>query len=195
MSRVTRLAKALERYLQIQGIDLSFHVEPFLIAADPGMHVETMRPAVRVVQSDAIKQFAASLIQAPPMLRYDIYDLADRIVSPRPKSEPAPQAGTPPTDPAARAHAIFNANEQAQPLNPSELSFALQDESAHQAVPENLHEPNPAQPLPRPPVKRGGMSPVQWAVLGFIVLLEFCLLVGFAFLIFPGLGQLLPFGK
>jgi hypothetical protein len=206
MSRITRLAKALERYLQIQGIDLSFHVEPFLIAADPGMHVETMRPAVRVVQSDAIKQFAASLIQAPPMLRYDIYDLADRIVSPRPKSEPAPQAGTPPAapgnapvpppaDPVARAHAIFNANEQAQPLNPSELSFALQDESAHQVVPENLREPNPAQSLPRPPVKHGGMSPVQWAVLAFVVLVEFCILVGFAFLIFPGLGQLLPFGK
>ena len=120
MSRVTRLAKALERYLQIQGIDLPFHVEPFLIAADPGMHVETMRPAVRVVQSDAIKQFAASLIQAPPMLRYDIFDLADRIVSPRPKSEPTLQASLPPaapgnapvpppTDPVARAHAIFNA--------------------------------------------------------------------------------------
>ena len=84
-------------------------------------------------------------------------------------------------------------NEQTQPLNPSELSFALQDESAQQAVPENLREPNPAQPLP--PVKRGGMSPVQWAVLGFIALVEFCILVGFAFLIFPGLGQLLPFGK
>jgi len=70
MGRVTRLAKALERYLQIQGIDLSFPRRGrFLIAADPGMHVETMRPAVRVVQSDAIKQFAASLIQAPPMLR------------------------------------------------------------------------------------------------------------------------------
>jgi hypothetical protein len=208
MSRVIRLAKALERYLQIQGIDLSFHVEPFLIAADPGMHVDTMRPAVRVVQSDAIKQFAASLIQAPPMLRYDIYDLADRIVSPRPKSEPAPQAGMPPaasgnapvpapTDPAARAHAIFNANEQARPLNPSELSFALQDESAQQAqaIPENLREPNPAQPLPELPVKRKGMSPIQWAVLGLIVLVEFCILVGFAFLIFPGLGQLLSFGK
>jgi len=208
MSRVTRLAKVLERYLQIQGINLSFHVEPFLIAADPGMHVETMRPTVRVVQSDAVKQFAASLIQAPPVLRYDIYDLADRIVSPRPKSESAQQSGNLPTapepvpvpvpaDPVARAHAIFNANEQAQPLNPSELGFALQDESAQQAqaFPENLREPNPAQPLPKPSVKRRGMSPTQWAVLGLIVLVEFCILVGFALLIFPGLGQLLSFSK
>ena len=208
MSRVTRLAKVLERYLQVQGIELSSHVEPFLIAADPGMHVETMRPTVRVVQSDAIKQFAASLIQAPPVLRYDIFDLADRIVSPRPKSESATQAGAPPatpgpapvpvpTDPAARAHAIFNANEQSQPLNPSELSFALQDESAQAAqdIPENLRKPNPAQPLPRPAARRRGMSPVQWAVLGFIVLVEFCILIGFAFLIFPGLGQVISFSK
>jgi len=94
-----------------------------------------------------------------------------------------------PPDPACRVLTPFlMRHEQAQPLNPSELSLHWQDESAHQAVPENLREPNPAQSLPRPQVKRGGMSPVQWAVLGFIVLVEFCILVGFAFLIFPWIG-------
>ncbi len=140
MSWVARLAKVLQRYLQTQGINLpaSISIEPVLIAVDPGMHIESTRPAVRVVQSDAIKQFAASILQARPVFTTEyIYDLADRIVTPGPKSAPqpiappaAPEAGPDQTtdNPVARAHAIFNASEQAQPFNPSDLGFALQDE-------------------------------------------------------------------
>jgi hypothetical protein len=194
MSLTSRLARALGRYLQMQKIDLPVQVEPVLIAADPGMHIDSTRPAVRVVQSDAVKQFAASLLQTRPVFTAEyIYDLADRIVTPRPKSEPGPQPAAPeaapaptPDNPAARAHAIFNASEQAQPFNPSDLGFALQDEPAGQpqAVPQNLREPNPAQPLPRPPAKQRGMNLMQWALLGFIVLVEFCILAGFGYLIF-----------
>ena len=194
MSLAARLAKALGRYLQIQKIDIPIQVEPVLIAADPGMHIDSTRPAVRVVQSDAVKQFAASLLQARPVFTTEyIYDLADRIVTPRPKSETPAQPAAPQVtpapiadSPAARAHAIFNASEQAQPFNPSDIGFALQDESARQsqAVPQNLREPNPAQPLPRPAPKQRGLSLMQWALLGFIVLVEFCILAGFGYLIF-----------
>jgi len=195
MSRAARLAKVLERYLQ-KNINLSVQVEPVLIAADPGMHIDSTRPAVRVVQSDAIKQFAASLLQARPVLATEsIYDLADRIVTPRPKSEPSSPSGAPLTaleaapadNAAARAHAIFNASEEpAQPFNPSDLNFALQDGSAGspQVVPQNLRESSPAQPLPQSMPKQRGLSPMQWVVLGFIALIEFCLLAGFGYLIF-----------
>ena len=40
MSLTSRLARALGRYLQMQKIDLPVQVEPVLIAADPGMHIE-----------------------------------------------------------------------------------------------------------------------------------------------------------
>jgi Nuclease-related domain len=194
MSRVARLAKVLTRYLQTQNIELPVQVEPVLIAADPGLHVDSMRPAVRVVQSDAIKQFAASLLQARPVFRTEfIYDLADRIVTPRPKSEPplqvpaapvAPEAAPAPVadNPAVRAHAIFNASEQAQPLNPSDVSFALQDESAGKL--QELRDSNPAQPSPKLTSKKRGIGPAQWALLGFIVIVEFCILAGFGYLIF-----------
>ena len=198
MNIVARLAKVLERYFQIHGIELRVQIEPVLIAADPGMHIDSTRPAVRVVQSDAIKQFAASLLQTRPVVTAEyIYDLADRIVTPRPKSDAGPQpvapsaapkaASAPAADnPAARAHAIFNASEQAQPFNPSDLGFALQDDSSAQpqAVPQNLRESSPAQPLPRPAAKQRGIGPMQWAMLGFIVLVEFCILAGFGYLIF-----------
>ena len=195
MSIVSRLAKALGRYLQIHGIELPIQVDPVLIAADPGLHVDSMRPAVRVVQSDAVKQFAASLLQSRPILTIEqVYDLADRIVTPRPKSEPPLQVAAPPAapkaapdpiadNPAARAHAIFNASEQAQPLNPSDVSFALQDESAGEL--QELRDSTTAvQSLPKPTAKKRGISTAQWAVLGFIVIVEFCILAGFGYLIF-----------
>src|SRR5271157_130545 len=211
MSRVARLAKVLQRYLQTQGINLpaSVSIEPVLIAVDPGMHIESTRPAVRVVQSDAIKQFAASILQARPVFTTEyIYDLADRIVTPRPKSEAAPQPVAPPTapeaapapaadNPVARAHAIFNASEQAQPFNPSDLSFAFQDGSSGvpQAVPQNLRESSPAQPLPRPAAKQRRMGLMQWVVLGVIALVECCILAGFGYLIFPAFFKSLSFMK
>ena len=86
---VTKRARALQRYLQEQKINLPNPVEPVLIATDPGAHIDSMRPTVRVVMSDAIKQFASSLLQAAPIWRSDlIYDLADRITDPRPPEEP-----------------------------------------------------------------------------------------------------------
>ncbi|HUH98660.1 MAG TPA: hypothetical protein VLZ89_14950 [Anaerolineales bacterium] len=194
MNRVALLARALGRYLQIQKIDLPLQVEPVLIAANPGMHIDSTRPAVRVVQSDAVKQFAASLLQGKPIFTTEyIYNLADRIVAPQPKSESGPQpaaqemaAASPAENPAARAQAIFSAAEQAHPFNPADLSFATQDESVQQpqAVPQNLRESSPAQPLPRPVTKQRGLSPMQLVLLVFIVLVEFCILAGFGYLIF-----------
>ena len=209
MSRAARLAKALQRYLQNQGVNLPVQVEPVLIATDPGMHIESTRPAVRVVQSDAIKQFASSILQARPVFTTEyIYDLADRIVTPRPKAEAAPQPVAPPAapeavpapkadNPVARAHAIFDASEQAQPFNPSDLGFALQDESAgqSQAVPKNLRESSPAQPLPRPKPKQRGMSFIQWAILGLILVVGCCGVIVFSYLIFPALFNSLSFMK
>ncbi len=195
MSRVARLAKVLARYLQAQKIDLPVQVDPILIAADPGLHVDSMRPAVRVVQSDALKQFAASLLQSRPILTIEqVYDLADRIVTPRPKSEPPLQVAAPPAapepapapiadNPAARAHAIFNASDQVQPLDPSDVSFALQDESAGK-LQELRESTTPVQSLPKPTVKKRGISTAQWALLGFVVIVEFCVLAGFGYLIF-----------
>src|SRR5258706_4729812 len=60
LNRVTRFARAVQVYLERQKIDLPGMVEPVLIAADPGAHIESMRPAARVVMSDAVKQFGTS---------------------------------------------------------------------------------------------------------------------------------------
>ena len=68
MSFVWRLSRALQVYLNRQGVNLPGPVEPVLVSTNPAMHVDSLRPMVRVVLSDAVRQFAASLLQARPVL-------------------------------------------------------------------------------------------------------------------------------
>jgi hypothetical protein len=153
MFRVARLARALQVYLERQGVNLPGPVEPVLIASSPALHVESLRPMVRVVLSDAVRQFAVSLLQARPVLKSEfVFDLADRIVTPRPKSAasgPAPEelpAGAPQAEPQppSRARAIFHAAEETKPFDPADLSFAF-DENAGGEIPANLSERSPSQ--------------------------------------------------
>lgn len=192
MSRTARLAKALQVYLDRQGVSLPNPVEPVLMASSPAMHIDSMRPMIRVVMSDAVKQFAASLLQARPVLQTEfIHDLADRIITPRPKAapQPAPQMSVAPPQAAAnfgqpapsRAQAIFHASEEVAPMNPNDLGFAFEDAPAQSPVaPENRQQQNPAQPLPRPSQKKSqrvlGMTVPQLAILIGIFLCWLCVM-------------------
>jgi len=104
MIRVGRLARALEVYLERQGVKLAGPVEPVLIASSPALHVESSTPIARVVLSDAIRQFAGSLLLARPVLSAQyVHDLTERLITPRLKSAiPEPiltEIPTSPTEP------------------------------------------------------------------------------------------------
>lgn len=196
LSRAVRFARAVQVYLQRQKVDLPLPVEPILITADPGAHVESIRPAARVVMSDAIKQWASSLLQLRPIWRADyIHDLADRIIKPRPPEPPQPtpvERSLEDLQPApSRAKAIFDASEQVQPFNPEDLRFALEEGAADSpdAIPAYLRESSPAQPLSQnvPARQRRllGMTPLQLAVLAGMLVVECCVLAGFgAYILF-----------
>jgi len=99
--RTAKYARALQIYLTRQRIQTPAPIEPILIAANPGAHIDSLRPVARVVMSDAIKQFAASLAQARPLWRADnVHDVADRIISPRP---PEAADAQPPVQAAANS--------------------------------------------------------------------------------------------
>ncbi len=198
MSRVARLARALQVFLDRQGITLPGPVEPVLIAASPAMHVDSLRPMVRVVLSDAVRQFAGSLLQARPVLKSEmVYELADRIITPRPKApppEPEP-AVTPEYIPPglrdqteeeapSRARAIFHAAEEAKPFDPADLDFAFDETADNETteVPQDLKESSPSQQLPAAP-RRRIFSPRQWMLLGGMAIIECIVLAGFAYLI------------
>lgn len=194
LNRATRFARAVQVYLGRQGVDLSLPVEPILITADPGAHVETIRPVVRVVMSDAIKNWAASLLQLRPVWGMDyIHFLADRIVNPRPPEPPSPvsaEQSLGELQPApSRAKAIFEASAQVQPFNPEDLRFALEEKvDVPNAIPAHLRQPSPAQSLPRNVAARKGrflgMTLMQLVVLAGMIFLECCVLAGFGAYIF-----------
>ncbi len=206
MMRVARLARALQVFLERQGVTLPGTVEPVLLSSNPAAHIDSLRPMVRVVLSDAVKQFAGSLLQQRPVLRPEqVGDIADRILTPRPKAPAAPQPEEvesaiyiPPSlrdqpqeeqpEAPSRARAIFHAAEEAKPFNPADLEFAF-DENAAPAeteVPPDLREPSPSQQL-TPTTPTGALSQQQWLVLGGMAIVECCVLAGFAALILSSL--------
>lgn len=186
---VMKHARAVQKYLESQKLNLSTPVEAVLIATDPGAHIDSLRPAIRVVMSDAIKQYAGSLLQARPLWRNDqVYELADRLVDPRPISEAKPQAPAPAADgrPVSRAKAIFDAAENAQPFNAEELGFAFEDgEVPHssQPVPPTVRETNPSRQLPKskPDANKGkilGLTNRQLILLIGMFIIECCVVIG-----------------
>lgn len=206
MSIVARLARALQVFLDRQGVSLPGAVEPVLMSSNPAAHIDSLRPMVRVVLSDAVKQFAGSLLQARPILRPDqVSDIADRVVTPRPKPTPAPepqelvageylppslrdQSDEQPEEAPSRARAIFHAAEEAKPFDPSDLAFAF-DENAAPAeaeVPQDLREPSPSQKLTTAP-RTGPLTQQQWLILGGMTIVECCVLAGLAALIISSL--------
>ena len=192
LMRVVTLARAFQVYLQRQNITLISMVEPVLITADPGAHIEQSRPICRVVQSDAIGAFVQSILQAPPVFDTSVlHDMADRIVNPRPAAELSPIVAGGQAEPAprSRAQAIFEATESAPPLNPSELSFAFEDEAQRpMELPADLQESSPAQPITPGVAERlrvaANLTMRQLLFLGFLAAVEVCILAGFAALVF-----------
>lgn len=169
---ISKLARAFQRYLQMNNINIPMQAEAVLIASSPGANVESVRPAVRVVRSDAIKQFANSLNQSSPVLRVEqVLVSADLILEPHPKStETPPEPQIPAERPVSRAQAIFNASEEAQPAG------------VPQARPRPEAQAKPAQPVVKR--KAPAISRNQIFLLAALGLVECCVLAGGIYLLF-----------
>lgn len=188
LTRTQLLARALQAYIERQGVQLPKPVEPVILAANPGLHIESLQPVTRIVMVDALERWAASLDKAAPVFTVETaYELADRIVNPRPPKKEEPPAPQPEEESElSRAGAIFAAAEGADPLDPSELGFAFAEEDGLEIPPE-LVESSPAVPVPaQNDAKRSflGMTMPQLALLGGMLLVEICVLIGFAVVIF-----------
>jgi hypothetical protein len=200
LTRTARMAEALQKFLEKQGFALL--VEPVLLAMNPGMHVESVRPIIRVVMSDAVERFAIGLAQATRTLSIESASLiSERILKPRaPKKEGAGSApalaavetGTAPEVPAYMPQgygdqpgASGQPEGQAEgPLTAETLGFSFTEEPEPDAAPP---KPKPAQAAPakKPakvaPAGAGGVrfSRGQWTALGCLLLLFILVLVAF----------------
>jgi hypothetical protein len=191
IQRTMRMARALQVYVERQGGKVPVNIEPVLIAADPGLHIESTRPAIRVMMIDGIRTFVSGLVTGRPVLSAEVvYDLTERILNPRLPKEPTqppasvPEPGTSavqeaPTQPkVSRARAIFDAAEEAKPFNPADFDFAMtEDEPVEPAVPA---ETSLAVPLQTPQPKRRrvlGMTMLQLVILAALALCLLAILV------------------
>jgi len=187
LNRAALLAKAVQKFMERYRIELASPVEPVLIAVNPGAHIDSMRPVARVIQSDAIKQFATSILQARPVWRLEYaYQLSDEILDPTPPEERKPVAPPKPDpSPASRAQAIFNASNEGGDLN--DLGFSFEEEVGGF---ENSSDEAPAvasagsyrpQQEARPAQKKRsrGLTTQQMVLIGVMLLFEVCILVGF----------------
>ena len=201
LGRTARLAKILQVYFERQNIKLSEPVRPVLLAADPGLHIESLRPVVRVVMSDAIDRFATELLSARLVYNaQEVGEFVERIQNPRSARQaeepPAPQEDAfslkdekpfPSTEPSRMQSILHSSQSDALiETGPSDVGFALEDEPSPTVLVNNPAPAAARQSRPAAPAKQRilGMTIQQFSLLAFMGLFEFCLLAGFATLIY-----------
>jgi hypothetical protein len=193
ISRVVQLGTVFQKYLKIQKIDMPNPVEVVLVASDPGAQIDSVRPAARVVRSDAIKQFASSLLQVRPIWRPDfIYELADRITGVLPpqdlqplSSEPVPQR----SDDAYGQENPFGADELGFAFDEGESESAMGDQASNVFKGARPQPPVMQSPASQSPAKKKflGLGDTQIILLAGMLIVELCILFGFGILIYLNL--------
>ena len=197
IQRTMRMARAVRAFIERQGTKVPVDVEPVLIAGDPGLHIDSVRPAIKVLMIDGIKSFVSNLATGRPVLSNEqVFELSERIVNPRPprKESPAPLAASPaagsPPQEVSRARAIFNASQDVKPFSPEDFDFAMADEPEFEITPpaSGALEASPA-PVAAQPSTMGrarrilGMTPGQLGIVAVLGLLFLCTVAVFVYLL------------
>ena len=193
-----RMANAVKAFIERQGLHLPVPVEPVLIAGDAGLHIESVRPAIKVLMIDGIRSYVSTLAAGRPVLGADmIYELTERITNPRPARRSAPVAppkplqadyDQPTQEDVLGARSDFNSAQDVKPFVPGDYDFAMSDDSATDAAPVSPSmEASPAQPLPRPTPRSSrrilGMTPLQLGIVAGLGAAFLCVLAVFAYLV------------
>ncbi len=135
VKRTLRMGRVLQVYLDRAGYKDLLVVDPILMSADPGTHIESTRPAVRIIMSDALERFAISINQGRSILSAEaIYGIVKTILTGPPKKAEAAQAGSDAATPASGGRdttdALFAGAEQP---DPDSLDFSYNEEAAARA--------------------------------------------------------------
>jgi len=211
IQQTARMATAVKAWIERQGVKLPVPIEPVLIAANPGLHVESVKPTVRVLMIAGIKSFVTGLSTAGRVLSAEaVHEFTERIINPRPVRKGT--AGVPPamasaaweeekTQPppgqqGSRARAIFDASEEAKPFNPADFDFAMVDEDVNMdALASSQADTGTAEASRSPAQGRKrvfGMTPGQLGIVAALGVVFLLLLVVFAYLVLTSSAPLLP---
>jgi hypothetical protein len=197
ITRTLTFGRVLQVYLDRQGFKGMFAVESILMAADPGMHVESTRPAVRIVMSDALERFATSLGQGRVILNaVTANDIVQTLLvgrTARPAAEPVASPST--SDNVAEAgtsafetYTPGEADSQGAGAFSSGPAAYLFDDQApvEEAAPQiggfesekALESKTAARPAARKRKAKGGLTRNQWVILVAMILFWLCTMAG-----------------
>lgn len=197
VQQTLRMARAARAFIERQGSHIPVEIEPVLIAGNPGMHIESARPAVRVLLIDGVKSYVSSLAAGQPVLTPEkVFELTDRLLNPHPPrkaSRPAaaravqpPPAGEYTPEDVSRARAIFDASQDLKPFDPADFDFAMQDGTPLDVDPSLTQTPDidagGSMPASRPRRRKiMGLTAAQLAILSLLALALVCILAGFVY--------------
>ncbi|MBT3339298.1 MAG: hypothetical protein HN855_10345 [Anaerolineae bacterium] len=185
LKRTTQLAKAVQVYLKRQNIELPKEIEPVLLALNPGIHIDSVRPSVRIVMRDAVERFASSISQLPPIMAVaDVHQISEVIINPlRAKAKPsAPQAEIPQEEEPFASESV-----SPPPANDfGDLGFSFEDEDEPvESLPPIESAPAPVKRKAPPTTKTGdilmGLTKKQLTILALMGVVLACILVIFTF--------------
>ncbi len=185
ISRVSQLATVFQKFLKIQKVEMPSPVEAALIVSDPGAQVESVRPVARVVRSDAIKQFANSLLQARPVWRTEfIHELAERILDTTPPAELSPLSPTSSAQPASARESLLARATGEEAALVEEAGFSFEEGGTEQPA-AGLQAPR--TPPTASKKKFLGLQDTQIILLAGMIIVEFCILFGFSIILYLNL--------
>lgn len=178
MTRTEHMARAIQVFLQRQGLLLT-SVEAILLCSDLSVHVDSIRPIIRVVMRDALERFAVSITQARAVLSPEaVQDVINRILNPpipkpsEPIVEPPAAVSESPSPPQPEANIAppFVFPETVSPVQepePDSLPAAEQPDLSQAPMWGSELTPLPADDAEElPPAAKGiSFNKNQWALL------------------------------
>ena len=187
--RTERMARAVQVYLQRQGYLEITSVEAILLCSDPSVTVDSLRPIIRVVMSDALERLAVSISQARVIMSPETaYNVVKRILNPV-----APASEEPPSE--APAVEAFSPETTSGPTetqeNPYVPSFALPASEiapAGETAPfTSLDQPEETPTKALPKRSRLRITTGQWAFLIVLFIVWLLIVAFFIYILVSGM--------
>lgn len=159
ITRTELMGKAVDAYLATHVENLPI-AESVLMFADPGIHVESVHPSVRVVLMDAMERYFATLVQGRPFLSPQQVQMIVNLLS---HSTELPES------------------EEGAPQKQD--AFSMKDDEKQKRSLPSIEFPVPNDEAAMRLVKKVPITNKQWIVLGCMMMVNIALIVGFVILI------------
>jgi len=189
----SKMARAVQHYLKKRGIE-DTEVDGVLICSDPGMHVESSRPIVRVVMRDAIEHFVITLNRSSPTLSGNAAQtIINWLSNPQSIQPPAPEVEEIVAQPVAQpvdSSVEVPALDDVFPWADNSLDFEFKDDPSRDLekpfsnAPEPLKKSSPVKHTQQSDSKQFYFDKKQWILLICFGVVEITILLVFFWLVY-----------